>query len=114
MKKQVSNLSIFEKHVSNLIRQLPADQSKVDIQDWLFRLVSGLIISCVALQVKLTVPPDTRYWQRIPVRQISQHSQQRCYGNSQDICMGFRGWNAHDRQKDTHGSIWLALPGAQL
>lgn len=39
VRKQVADLSIFEKHVRNLIRQLPADGSKIDIQAWLFRLV---------------------------------------------------------------------------
>ena len=39
VKGQVANLTIFEKHVSNLVRQLPANGSKFDIQKWLFRLV---------------------------------------------------------------------------
>jgi len=39
-RKQVADLAIFETHVRVLIDHLPGDGSKVDIQEWLFRLVS--------------------------------------------------------------------------
>lgn len=48
VRNQISDIAVYEKHVSQLIKSIPADGSTVDLQDLFFRMVcpnDALILS---------------------------------------------------------------------